>query len=124
MSQIINGLQIDVPAEELKAILASRIGYYDLKASKYTKALEKDVKLQAAQDEVDAELAEEAEAIGKYANSSMGSTNRADQLKAKITQAKNQANYFKFMSEHVVTGATYRLDNTALQLVGIMDRGW
>lgn len=123
MSQIITGLQIDLPAEELKGILASRIGYYTGKAEKYEKHVALLAKNNAKLDELDAELAAEAEEIGKYANS-MVTKNDITSWKAKVLTAKNQANYFKFMSEHVVSGATYRLDNTALQLLGVMDRGW
>ncbi len=123
MSQIINGLSIDISAEELKGILTSRIGYYNSKAEKYQKHVAVLEKNNAKLNELDEELAAEAEDIGKYANS-MVTKNDTASWKLKVLTAKNQANYFKFMAEHVVTGATYRLDNTALQLIGVMDRGW
>lgn len=123
MSQIITGLQIDIPAEELKAILASRIGYYEGKAAKYEKHIATLEKNNVKLEELDAELAAEANEIGKYMNSTVPK-NDTDAWKAKVHTSRNQAKYFKFMSEHVVNGATYRLDNTALQLIGVMERGW
>jgi hypothetical protein len=113
MTQIINGLQLDVSAEELKSLFAGRISYHDNKVSKYEKVA-------AGLEKIDLELEEEADDIGKYSNTTVSN----DTIKTSIRKHKNQSRYFKFMSEHVIANSTYRLTNTDLQLLGVMDRGY
>jgi hypothetical protein len=107
MAEIINGLQIEVPAAELKVMLEGRLKYHQDKVVAYTKQYE-----QMAQ--VEGLLAEEANQIGKTSNRSA-----SDGVKEAIKKHKDQTVYYKFMSEHVVTSATYRLSENDLVRLGV-----
>lgn len=107
MSQIINGLHIDVSSDELKTLLLGRLKYHTDKVGFYEQQL-------VAMRKIDAALTEEARSVGKGSTSSP-----ADSLDQAVKKHQNQCVYYKFMSEHVIQGATYRLDENALQRLGI-----
>jgi hypothetical protein len=108
MSQIIEGLHVDVSSTELKLLLLGRLKYHEDKAGFYEKQLVEMKKL----DQV---MAEEAAQIGKTSNRSP-----AESIDGAIKNHKDQAIFYKFVAEHVIEGATYRLDEQDLQRIGVM----
>lgn len=113
MNQIIAGLQIDIEAAELKTLLLGRLDFHETKVQKY----EGQYKDLAA---IDAGLAEEAEGIGKYGSN----TTAADAMKATIKTHSDSAVYFRFMVDHVIKDATYRLSEADLVRIGVRSRGF
>jgi hypothetical protein len=108
MAEIINGLQIEVPAEELKTMLLGRLKYHQEKVTVYKDQYEKMAKVEGM-------LAEEATQISKTSNS----RNPTDGIKEAIKKHEDQKVYYKFMSEHVVAGAVYRLNEQDLIRLGV-----
>lgn len=108
MAEIINGLHIDIASDELKTLLLGRLSYHELKVSKYEEQMGK-------MASIDAELAEEAENIGKYSNT----TTAADTIKQSIVKHRDKATYYKFVAKHIVPNATYRLAEADLYRLGI-----
>lgn len=108
MSEVINGIHIDISGKELKKIYLDRVSYHTQKVSKYEQ-------LHARAKEVDGELEDEAEQIGKLSSS----FNRADSIAVKIKDAKKQITYFSFMASHVKEDAIFRLSESELVRLGI-----
>jgi hypothetical protein len=106
--ELIVGLHIDVPGPEMKEIFEGRLRYHKEKVATLEGQIERLRK-------IDAELADEAENIGKVSNSST----MAQSLEAQLKKHRDQAVYYTFMVKHVVTGATYRLSQHELQTLGI-----
>ncbi len=107
MSQIINGLHIDVSSDELKTLLLGRLKYHQDKVGFYEKQL-------VEMKKVDAALTAEAQEMGK--TSTRGPLESLEQA---VKKHKDQTVYYKFMAEHVIANATYRLDEAALLRLGI-----
>lgn len=108
MTQIITGLHIDVPSDELKTLLLGRLKYHQDKAAAYTVNA-------AKMREIDKELGQDAEQISKVSNS----RNPTSELEQAVKKHKDQAVYYDFMAKHVIANSTYRLDETALVRLGI-----
>lgn len=107
MSQIITGLHIDVSSDELKGLLIGRLKHHNDKVAFYEKQL-------GEMRKVDAALTAEAQEMGK--SSTRGPL---ESLETAVKKHKDQMVYYKFMSEHVIVGATYRLDESALLRLGV-----
>lgn len=104
---VVHGLQIDVPSEEMRELLQSRLTYHQHKVEA---AQQQKSKLLA----IDADLAKEADEIGKFSNSSMANT--IDQT---IDKHKKEVVYFSFMVKHVIPNTAYRLAIDDLIRLGI-----
>lgn len=107
MSQIISGLHVDVSSEELRTMLRDRLKHHNNKAAFYQKQL-------VEMGKVDLALSAEAKEMGKISTQGPMET-----LKTAVTKHENQATYYKFMSEHVVSNATYRLCEADLVRLGV-----
>mgnify|MGYP001564625174 FL=1 len=107
MTQIITGLHIDVPSDELKGLLLARLKYHEAKVEFYSKQFEELRK-------VDVAMAADAETFSKTSNRSP-----SESLEQAVKKHKDQAIYYKFVAEHLVVGATYRLDEHALVKIGV-----
>jgi hypothetical protein len=106
--ELIQGLHIDVPGSEMKTLFEGRLKYHQEKADALGRQIEQFRKLDKA-------LAEEADNIGKVSNSSP-----AQSLEQSAKKHRDQTVYYRFMVDHVVMGATYRLSQSELQTLGIM----
>jgi hypothetical protein len=104
---MVEGLQIDVPSEELKRIVAERAEHHATKAATY-EAKAKD--LQASIKDIEDDL--------EFGKTSMGATPAASLLN-KAREHKDKAIHFKFILEHVIQNDTYRLGQNDLRLLGI-----
>lgn len=104
---IIEGLHVDVKGTELKDLLLGRLKYHLDKVSNYEKQL---VELKR----VDKALAEDAESISKFSTASP-----AQSLEQAIKKHKDQTVYYRFVADHVITTATYRLGENELLRLGI-----
>jgi len=107
---MIEGLQIDVPAPELKQLLIDRLNYHQHKVEAFEKQL-------AAFEKLHIGLDEEALAIGKVSNSSP-----QQGIEQAIKRHRDQCVYYRFVSEHIVPHETYRLAEGDLVRLGIQDR--
>lgn len=107
MAEIINGLQIDIKAAELKEMLLGRLKYHEARVEVYQKQHEQLSKVERV-------LSEEAEAIGKVSN-----TSPVESVLSALKKHKDQAIYYRFMHDHVVEGAVYRLPEADLVRLGI-----
>ena len=103
----IEGLRIDVKAAEMKKLLLARLEYHRKRKTHYEQQAKK-----LAQ--IDAALAKEAETFSKTSNASPAET-----MQAAIKKHYDQAIYYKFMAEHVIAGATYRLSENDLFRLGV-----
>jgi hypothetical protein len=108
MAEIISGLQIEVPAEELKTMLLGRLKHHQEKVRVYKDQYEKMLQVEGMLDE-------EATSISKTSNS----RKPTDGVKDAIKKHEDQTVYYKFMSEHVVSGAVYRLNEQDLIRLGV-----
>lgn len=104
---LIQGLHVDVKGTELKELLLGRLKYHQDKVANYDKQLNELKK-------VDKALAEDAEAISKFSNASP-----AQSLEQAIKKHKDQTIYYRFVADHVITTATYRLGEQELYRLGI-----
>jgi len=104
---MIQGLFIDVPSTELKAMLEDRRKYHQDKVSAYTQQLEGLEKLESA-------LGEEARRMGKTSTATP-----KENMEQAIQKHANQVIYYKFMAEHVVPNETYRLGDQELLRLGV-----
>lgn len=111
MAEQIEGIHIDIKGTELQERFTQLAEYHATKVEEYEK---KRVDLAR----IDAELAKEAAEIGKYTSNNRGS----DTIVSLIDRHKDQAVYCKFMAEHVVVSATYRLDEGDLAKIGVTKR--
>ncbi len=107
MAELIQGLHVDVTATELQCLLEGRLKYHQDKITAYSAQL---VQL----NKVDAALAEDAEMISKTSGTSPKSS-----LDQAIKKHRDQSVYYAFMAKHVVSGATYRLNEQDLTRLGI-----
>jgi hypothetical protein len=104
---LIEGLHVDVKGTELKELLLGRLKYHNDKVSNYEKQL---VELKR----VDKALAEDAEQISKFSTQSP-----AQSLEQAIKKHKDQTIYYRFVADHIITAAVYRLGEHELQRLGI-----
>lgn len=104
---MIQGLFIDVPSTELKAMLEGRLKYHQDKVTMYRGQLEGLEKLEAGLDE-------EARRMGKTSTATP-----KDSMQQAIKKHSDQVVYYKFMSEHVVPNEVYRLGDNELARLGI-----
>lgn len=107
MAEIIHGLHVDVSSDEMKELLVGRLKHHTDKVSFYEKQL-------LEMKKVDAALTAEAQEMGK--TSTRGPLESLEQA---IKKHRDQTVYYKFMTDHVVQGATYRLDEGALIRLGV-----
>lgn len=107
-TQIVVGLHVDIEEAELKVLLLGRLGYHEERAALYSKQLEG---LLA----IDASMEEEASKIGKYSNTQSA----ADNMKETIKSHRDKAVYYRFMADHTIAGATYRLSEADLTRLGV-----
>lgn len=107
MSEVIEGLKIDVPAAELKKMLEGRLEYHQAKAKAYE---EQQAQLQKVEDQ----LGEEAKKLSKVSHATVAET-----LESSIKKHKDQIIYYKFMAEHVIPNKTYRLQEHDLTRLGV-----
>lgn len=105
--ELIQGIHIDVPGSEMKSLFESRLKYHQDKVAKLEGQL-------GVFKQLDKELAEEANEINRGSNSFPASN-----LEDTLRKHKNYIVYFKFMVEHVVVDATYRLGKDELLELGI-----
>jgi hypothetical protein len=103
---MIQGLQIDVPSDELIKILQERLAHHQSKAETYEKKA-KELGAQIAAIEEDMEL-------GKVSGGTP-----VEQLSKKAREHKDQAGWYDFMIKHVVQKDVYRLEQKDLQRLGI-----
>lgn len=104
---LIQGLHVDVKGTELKELLLGRLKYHQDKVAGYEKQL-------GEMRKIDKALAEEAEAISKFSNASP-----AQSLEQAVKKHRDQTIYYRFVADHVVTTATYRLGEQELYRLGI-----
>ena len=104
---MINGLQIDVTAAELKTLLLGRLKFHQDKVSFYEKQL-------SSMRSVDAALTEEARRMGKTSTAGP-----IESLEQAIKKHSDQTIYYKFMADHVVASETYRLAENDLVRLGV-----
>lgn len=107
MAELIQGLHIDISGKELKGLLEGRLKYHADKVAAYEKQF-------IQFDKVDRALAEDAELISKT-----NSASPRQSLEQAIKKHKDQTIYYKFMADHVVVVATYRLGEQELSRLGI-----
>jgi hypothetical protein len=105
--ELIQGLHIDVPGTEMKTLFEGRLRYHQEKVEKLQLQL-------ASFKKLDKELADEAASIGKISNSSPAAS-----IEQVIKKHADQVVYYSFMVAHVVIGATYRLNQGELFVLGI-----
>lgn len=105
--QIISGIQIDVPADELKRLLLGRLEYHQEKVKAYEKQMTQLVEMERS-------LADEADRIGKTSNASP-----KESVQQAITKHKDKSIYYRFVAEHVVANAVYRLSENDLVRIGV-----
>jgi hypothetical protein len=126
--ELIEGVKIDVKSDEMKDVLAKRAEYHKTRASWYESQLKS---LREAQGAIAAKIVEDAgdeedeemaanlsNAYGKGSN--FRGDSPIDQLASKVKAHRARQAYFRFMSEHVIPGKTYRLkedDLTRLELL-------
>ena len=99
---MIEGLKIDIEADELKAHLDSRAEYHEGKAKFYGEQV--------------ASL--KAGGVGAVAQSN----DPVSSLQSSAKQHKDRAGFYRFMSEHIILGETYRLDESDLGRLEIVAR--
>lgn len=107
MSTIINGLHVDVSSAEMKTMLLGRLQFHTDKVAFYEKQL-------SEMRKVDAALSAEAQEMGKTSTRSP-----LESLEQAVKKHKDQTVYYKFMADHVIADATYRLDESALIRLGV-----
>jgi hypothetical protein len=103
MSEIIMGLPVDVPADEVKQLAMARAEHHEAKSTFYAgqaKSLERE------------ELNDPDNGRGKSANALADLNNKTDEHRSK-------AKHLRFLAEHLNPKATYRLDENALILLGV-----
>lgn len=104
---MIEGLHVDVPSAELKELLIKRLHHHESRISFYTKQL-------AEIEKVDDALRAEAQQYSKVSNAS----GPVDSIRTSIQRHKDQCIYYRFVSEHLVPGETYRLEESDLRRLG------
>lgn len=104
----IEGIHADIKAAELKELIATRVAYHEERAERYADQL-------ARLEGIDKEMAEQADEISKYANS----TTAAQTMRGTIRSHRNNVTYFRFLGEHLVPDAVYRLSETDLTTLGV-----
>ena len=125
---LVEGVKIDVKADEMKAVLGKRAEYHQKRAEWYEAQLKSLREAQgaiAAKIVADAGDEEDEEMAANLSNAySKGSNFRGespiDQLASKVKTHRARQAYFRFMSEHVIPNTTYRLkedDLTRLELL-------
>ena len=103
---MIQGLQVDVKSDELKAIIEERFKHHTDRSEVYAKKAEELKKSIAG--------LEEDLAVSKVSNGSA-----ADGLEGKSREHKDKATYYKFLLDHVIQNDVYRLGQEDLKRLGI-----
>lgn len=105
--EIIQGLNVDVPGQELKELMQERLGYHKHRIEVLKAKITKET-------EDDAEADEAAAEISKLSNAGFAAT-----LKEQVKKHQDQTVYYKFMVNHINMNAIYRLNESELQRLGI-----
>jgi len=103
MPEIIVGLPVDVTADEVKALAMARAEHHEAKAVFYdhqSKSLAKE------------EMSDPDTGRGK-------SVNALAELQNKSDEHRGKGKHLRFLAEHLSPGAIYRLDESALILLGV-----
>lgn len=101
MDNLIQGLHFDIAAEEISAHLQKRYSYHLNRADEYK-----------AQVEAYGQVPDEVRA--------MSGGNPKEQMEKSVLRHQATAEKFKFMSEHLVDGATYRLNDRDLKEIEML----
>lgn len=105
--QIISGLHIDVGSDELKTLLLGRLKYHEDKAAFYEKQL-------GEMRKIDAALSAEAQEFAKTSTRTP-----AEALEQSVKKHRDQTVYYRFVADHLVKDAVYRLTEADLTRLGI-----
>lgn len=105
---MIEGLHVDVSSAELKEMLVGRLKYHQEKTIAYERQLTELLKLHAGFDE-------EARRISKTSNQGP-----QESLESAIKRHRDQAIFYRFVSEHVVPSEIYRLAENDLVRLGVL----
>lgn len=103
---MVQGLQIEVTSEKLKAIMAERVTYHLQKAEAY--------EAQATKLRETMKNIEEDMELGKTSNG-----DPSQSMESKAREHKDKANHFQFMVDHVILNDMYRLGQQDMQMLGI-----
>lgn len=95
MDNLIEGLHFDLSQEEMAAHLQEKFSYHTNRADEYTAQI-------LAYDQVPEEV------------QAMSGGSPKEQMEKSVLRHRGTAEKFKFMSEHLVDGATYRLSDRDL----------
>lgn len=104
---MIEGIKIDIPATELKALLKGRLEYHQERKAFYQKQY--DLMAEAAKGDE-----ERRSTLGKVSNSTP-----LESMQSSIEKHHNNIVYYTFLHDHVVPNETYRLEESDLLRLGI-----
>lgn len=104
---MIEGIHVDVLADEMKELLLGRKVHHEKKLSLYKQQLESMLATEAA-------LKEETLSVGKFSNASPIKT-----MEESVERHTSCIAFYDFLAKHVVTGETYRLGQDDLRQLGI-----
>jgi hypothetical protein len=105
--EVIQGLHVDIPGQELKELMLERLGYHKRLVAKLEK---KSDEISTIEEEMEDESAE----ISKLSNAGY-----ATSFKEGLKKHKDQVIYYHFMVGHVNVNAIYRLNEQELRRLGI-----
>ena len=105
---MIQGLRLDVPAEELMERLEGRIAHHRSRAASYEAQLGKLAKVETDADDEDDPIR------------ALRHGSPRDGLERKLREHRDRAAFLTFLREHVVPKETYRLDESDLRTLEIV----
>jgi hypothetical protein len=112
---VIEGLKLDVPAEELAQRLSGLIAWHESRASGCDGRLQRLGEIKNEVQNIDGHL-DDLGWDGGYDRLS-------DALGRKRTHHRERAFVLEFLRDHLVAGEVYRLDAEDLRLAGLIPRG-
>lgn len=100
---MIEGIKLEIPSEEMKTLIKSRIPHHEAKAKFYDEQASKLKEIMKATD---------GEAVQGGNNNSL--TNNTGGLESSAKTHKDKVKFFKFMHDHIIPNEQYRLQHNDL----------